>query len=262
MNRMNQFIAVMLVATAMTVLLSACVTTTTGNQPPEPDLEAAAVYNTELGRNYIQQGKYEIAMDRLQRAVKQNPNSPISHATIAFLYSIIGDSEKADAHYRRALKLTPDDSLTLNAYGVFLCRENQPLKAMKYFDAALEDRLYRMPEVAYTNAGRCARTMNDNEQADSYFRNALKVNPAFCDALWQMADINLVEDRSLQARGFLQRYLDTPCDAGPETLWLGINIERDLGDERAVDDYTTRLKNAYPESVQMKLLLESEKNAG
>ena len=75
MNRMNQFIAVMLVATAMTVLLSACVSTTTGNQPPEPDLEAAAVYNTELGRNYIQQGKYEIAMDRLQRAVKQAARS-------------------------------------------------------------------------------------------------------------------------------------------------------------------------------------------
>jgi type IV pilus assembly protein PilF len=201
-------------------------------------------------------------MDRLQRALAQNASSPITHSTIAFLYSIIGAPDEADAHYRTALKLDPDDSLTLNAYGVFLCRENQPLKAMKYFDAALEDRLYRMPEVAYSNAGRCARSMNDTELADKYFRNALAVNPAYCDAMWHLADINLVEERSLQARAFLQRFLDTPCDAGPETLWLGINIERELGDERAVADYTTRLKKYFPESVQMRLLLESEKNAG
>jgi type IV pilus assembly protein PilF len=201
-------------------------------------------------------------MDRLQRAVKQNPSSPITHSTIAFLYSMIGKPDEADAHYRTALKLDPDDSLTLNAYGVFLCRENQPLKAMKYFDAAVQDRLYRTPEIAYANAGRCARSMNDNEQADQYYRASLAVNPAYCDALWQLADLNLVETRSLQARAFLQRYLDTPCNAGPETLWLGIKIERELGDLRSVADYTARLKKDYPESVQMKQLLESEKNAG
>ncbi len=133
---------------------------------------------------------------------------------------------------------------------------------MKYFEAALSDRLYRAPEVVYANAGRCARSMNDVELADNYFRSALAVNPAYCDALWHLADINLDEDRSLQARAFLQRYIDTPCDAGPETLWLGINIERELGDKRAVSDYTTRLKRNFPESVQMRLLLESEKNAG
>jgi Tfp pilus assembly protein PilF len=45
-------------------------------------------------------------------------------------------------------------------------------------------------------------------------------------------------------------------------LWLGVQIERGMGNAAGVRDYSQRLKSEYPRSEETKALLESERNAG
>jgi type IV pilus assembly protein PilF len=44
-----------------------------------------------------------------------------------------------------------------------------------------------------------------------------------------------------------------------ETLWLGIKIERALGDKDAVASYALQLRQEYPNSDQTRLLLSGLK---
>ena len=47
----------------------------------------AAVYNVQLGLAYMKQGDLERAKDKLDRAVKQDPDSPDVHSARATLFA-------------------------------------------------------------------------------------------------------------------------------------------------------------------------------
>ncbi|MCG8324683.1 MAG: type IV pilus biogenesis/stability protein PilW, partial [Thiotrichales bacterium] len=60
----------------------------------------------------------------------------------------------------------------------------------------------------------------------------------------------------LSARGYLQRYTGSNShNAG--SLWLGIQIERALGDRDAEASYALLLRNNFPDSREARLLRES-----
>ena len=126
---------------------------------------------------------------------------------------------------------------------------------------AAADPLYKTPEVAYMNAGNCARDGGNLKAAEEYFRHALAVRPRFGEALFQMADIEYLQTEYMSARGFLQRYLEVGRTS-PATLWLGVRIERGLGNKAQAQHYAQRLKAEYPSAAQTKELLESERNPG
>jgi len=71
-----------------------------------------------------------------------------------------------------------------------------------------------------------------------------------------MAQVSALLERNLSARGYLQRYLEQAPHSA-KTLWLGIRIERALGDENAVSSYALLLKANFPDSDETGLLLES-----
>ena len=68
-NGYYSLVSVFFLIVLLVISLAACVSSSTGDPEPEESLDEAAIYNTELGRNYIRQGKYDVAMDRLQRSL-------------------------------------------------------------------------------------------------------------------------------------------------------------------------------------------------
>jgi type IV pilus assembly protein PilF len=121
--------------------------------------------------------------------------------------------------------------------------------------------LYRTPEVGYLNAANCAGNAGNLKAAEEHLRKALAVRPRFAEALYQMADLTYKQTDYLSARGFLERYLAVGR-SNPATLWLGVRIERGLGNDTAAQNYAQRLKIEYPRAAQTKELLESERNPG
>ena len=243
------------------VVLALCACTNTSNVRNEEDSQAtrAARVNVQLGAGYINQGKNELALSKLKRALEQDPKLPSAHYVIAILYERLGEFEKADTHYRRAVDLAPLDPEAHNNYGTFLCGQNRLKEADAQFLAALKDPLYKTPEFAYTNAGICALKVPDAVKAEEYFRQALRVNPLFGRALFEMAQLNYNRGSYLPARGYLQRHLDA-APRSPSAMWLGVRIERALGDNTTAESYAKVLKTDFPNSRETELLLKPEQH--
>lgn len=241
---------------ACLTFLAGCVTTTETPSPIQESPTDAANFNVQLGANYLRQGNLELAKEKIDKALEQDDTLPLAHTYAGLLYDRLNDAEQASYHYRRALRLAPDDPVTLNLYGAFLCRRGEPDRAEEYFLAATGDPLYRTPEVPLTNAGVCLMQQRQLARAESYFRRALENNARYPDALWQMARLSLQREVPLQARAFFQRYAAV-ASLNAEALWLGVRIERALDDTTSVARYAERLLSEYPDSVEARLLLES-----
>lgn len=255
---MRRWLAHALLLGALTVA-AGCASSPTPKGPTSD--EKSAHINTQLGVAYMRQGEFQQALEKLQKAVRQNPQLAEAHAASAVLYERLNEPEKAMEHHRRAVELAPEDSAALNNYGRFLCGRKQFDKAETYFQRAAQNPLYRTPEVPLANAASCAENAGQNEKAEQYFLRALQANPKFPFALLRMADRRQQGGHALSARGFYQRYLAVAPQTA-ESLWIGIQIEQELGDQSALGSYALLLKGKFPDSEEARRLIEAEKRNG
>ncbi len=236
------------------MLLSLCLLAACASQPKRGG-ESPAEINARLGLNYMQQGNYEVALEKLKRALEQDPDLATGHHYIAALYNTIRNFELADQHYRRASRLSPNDPSLLNNYGVFLCEQERYREAEERFVRAADIAGYQHPEEAWQNAGFCMQRIPDHEKAERYFRRALDIDPLLAPVLYQLSLLNLETGELMQARAFLQRY-EAIARHSAQTLWLGVRIERKLDNWSAVEDYARQLREEFPRSNETARLRE------
>lgn len=218
-------------------------------------INTPAYINVQLGIEYMKEGNLNIALHKLKKALFQSPQLAIAHNTIAVLYERLGESDLAGNHYERSISLDPNDSRLRNNYGLYLCRKKAVKKAIEQFDIASANPLYQAPYLPLVNAGMCALGSNDLELADRYLRNALKLRPKLIPALLSITKLSIRQEKYLQGRAFLQRYLEVTRH-NKDSLWAGYQIEKNLGDKGTADNYAVRLKMRYPDSVETRQLLE------
>lgn len=240
--------------------LAGCMTNN-GDTLGVPDAERAAEINLQIGTDYLRKNDLVQAKEKIDKALEQNPRNSNVQITAGLLYERLGKSDKAESHFARGLALDPQNPEVQNNYGAYLCQKGKYKRGEKLMIEAATNRLYRTPEVAYLNAATCAANGGDVKGAEENLRKSLAVRPQFGDALFQMADLQYRQTDYLSARGFLERYLAVGRTS-PATLWLGVRIERGLGNTTAAKNYADRLKLEYPRAAQTKELIESERNPG
>ncbi len=239
-------------AGVVSLALAAC-----GSNPPtDGDPKKSAQVNAHMGLRYMQMGNFQLAQEKLQRALSFDPDSFEAHHYMAELYRRLGEGEKADKHFRQARRIEPDNTALSNNYGVFLCENERFDDAEKQFLQVLENPFYRGKAQTYENLGLCLRA-HDAEKAEGYLREGLRLNPKMAKSLVVMSEISLEQGNHLSARAYLQRYLDISRHT-PRTLWLGVRIERVLGDKDALASYGLALRNNHPDSEETRLYLESK----
>lgn len=240
---------------ALFAILLAAACETSGPDLKGADLVEAARVNTQLGVDYLRKGLHDQAIEKLERAVDQDPASASAHSALAFAYAQTGKFDEAEDEYRDAVRADPESPDIRNNFGVFLCRQDKLAEAEKNFLEAARHPRYKTPEAAWTNAGVCLQKTHP-EKAENYFRQALERNREFPDALAQMAALSLQQKDYWRSRAFLQRY-DAVAPPTAETLWIALQIEQALGNRDAVASYERRLKTEFPESEQASRLRPS-----
>lgn len=246
MTRLPAFLAV--------ALLAACAAgpkpQPSSPAPPDemsgPDLTEAARTNTQLGIEYMGQGRLELAEEKLQRAIEQDPQYATARAVLGMVMMQRGEPAEARKSFKKALALNPKDPDTLHNYGIFLCAEGEPDKGVEYLQEAAGMRSFKSRDMALTNAGACLRG-SDPARAEEYLREALRLNPEHPDALRELARLFYAKGDYLRARGFIQRY-ERVGPVHPEMLWLGARVETALGDRIAAAKYDQRLRTQFPEA--------------
>ncbi|HYW04551.1 MAG TPA: type IV pilus biogenesis/stability protein PilW [Gammaproteobacteria bacterium] len=243
---MNRRAALRLGAFLVVLALAGCATQ--GNTPFPESVKQAARLNTQLGIGYMQQEQYELAKQKLMRALSQ-ADLPETHVALAELYRRMDRDKLAEKQFRKALDLAPDRPETHNNYGVFLCDQGRYKDAVSQFMQAVNNPAYSTPAYAYTNAGLCVQRKGDSRQAGKYFRQALQVNPRFGQALYQMAALSYRKGKYMNARAFLERYAQV-APPTPDSLWLAVRTERKLGNKQAAAKYAQKLRKQFPDSDQ------------
>jgi len=229
-------------------LASACATNGGTNSSKDIPRDAkAAEINMQLGLSYLQRGDYKIALAKLEKALAQNPDLPSAHNTIALLYQRLGELDKAEAHFKQAIQRAPDYSEAQNNYGVFLCQQKRYAEAEQRFTTAVKNPLYNSQAQALENAGLCAMREPDTAKAESYFREALKLNPDLAKSLINMAELSYQQNNYLRARGYVQRYQAVSA-WNPSALLIAIKTENQLNDQDAVASLELILRARFPDS--------------
>ena len=247
----------------MLMLISGCASQgqiqerdTTGELGREERESPAKIY-VEMGIAYLRDGQSAIALQKLKKAISIDPQNAEAHNVIAILYERLGKLELADEHYTKAVQLQPQDPFIRNARGSYFCKRGQYKAAETEFESALSNPLYPTPWVAMTNAGLCAERSGDIVKAENYYRRALTTNEKYPQVLYQMAELSFQQGNYLSARAYLERYNAT-ADATAGSLWLGVQIERRLGDRRKARHYQGRLLEKFPDSPEVQLLNQSK----
>lgn len=252
-----RFFAVLLAVVA----LAACTTVEqTGNR--KVDHKAGARDRVAMASEYLRKGDNESAQVQLKKALELDSDSPEAHHLMAVVQERDGDIKEADKEYRKAIKLKPEYSAAHNNYGVFLLKNNRCREAIKQFDAATADLGYDFRAQAFEGMGRCQLKEGNKEEATRSFSRALRLDSNLPLATLQMADLLFEQKNFPASRDLYQRYLKITEKQPqiPQSLWLGIRLERQLGDNKdALASYELALRRLYPNSQEYKLYQESLK---
>ena len=251
-----------LVAVAVCLLMTACATqrtddsalkSQTSTSGDESSDRARARIHTELAASYYDLGNMSVALEEVREALSSDANYGPAHNVAGLVYGRLKEDRRAEESFRRALDINSSDYNAHNNYGLFLCDRKREREAIEHFLAAVRNPLYSFPDRSYVNAGVCARRGGNVQAAEGYFQEALKIRPNQPQALYQMADLAYARGDLQGARNYLNRVTKL-VQANTEVLWLGLRVERQLGDRNAEASYASQLRNRFPDSAEARLL--------
>jgi type IV pilus assembly protein PilF len=221
-------------------------------KPPEVSLQERARLHTELAAGYYERGKMNVALDELAEATKLDPANANIYNTYGLVYTVLGENAKAEQNFQRALQLAPQDSEFRQNWGWYLCMNGRAQASIPEFEQAVRNPIYRTPEIALINAGRCSASFGDTTAAEGFFKRALAASPNNPTALYGLAYLAYKASRYDEARGWLRPVMQSI--PAPEALYLGICVERKLGDSQAEMSFTAQLRNRYPDSIETRAI--------
>ncbi len=243
---MNARVSSALSILMLTLALSACATVP---GPPGSLTEAqdAAAVNAELGTTYLQRGQLELARSKLEKALSQDRRNALANVGYGQLLYRTGEVSKAEPFFERAVKYEPENADHRNAFGIYLCQVNKVSLAERQFKTAAENPYYQTPEFALDNAGLCWLEAGDLKKAESFFRDALRVDPRFPAALLHMAQLTFEQERVTVSDAYLSVFREHSGETA-ESLLLGSDIKRKQGDVAGAESLAQRLLSSFPTS--------------
>ena len=247
---MRNRIIKIIIAVFILSFLTAC--STGGQQKPvkkisPANLREASELNTKLAIGYIERKQYKPAKEKLEKAIEQNENNVEAYKALAYLYALLGMVNEAETKYQEALELNTNDSELLNSYGTFLCTSGKLEEAQELFEQAYNNPFYEAIYLAQSNAGSCYIKEGKYKEAEELLRKSLRVQPNLPGSLISMADIGVRTERYLMARAYIQRYHAVKA-ASADSLWIQVQAEKALGDEKHYMKYARQLIKDFPDS--------------
>jgi len=226
-------------------------------QTATTEVRQRAKVHTELGALYLQDGRQEVALEEARAALDAESGYAPAHNLMGLIYMTLHKHELAEQSFRRALQLASADPEINNNYAWFLCQTGKVKESFAYFNAALSNPLYSTPAKALVNAGLCALIDKNDQQAEAYLNRVIRIDRNNPTAMFWLADIGYRGKRLADARQWL-RSLHAQIEPTPESAWLGLRIERKLGDREAEARYTGILRRKYRDTPEYLKLSRGE----
>jgi type IV pilus assembly protein PilF len=236
------------------LFLSSCVTETVGGIDNEGDPQAALERRVELARQYIGRGDWENAKRNLELANNIDSGNASVHEAFGLVYQSTGEYDRAEASFKRALRIDPKLSRARNNYAAFLFFLGRYAEAEQEFAIVAEDSLYSGRPLAYINLGMSRLNLESSVGAEDAFSRALRMDRRNPIALLEMGYLRLAAGDVANAQSYYGVYRTVVPRQSPRGFMLGIDISRASGDKDAESSYELALRNLYPDSQEYQTL--------
>jgi type IV pilus assembly protein PilF len=212
---------------------------------------------TDLASAYFARAQYKIALDELRKAITADNRFGPAYNIYGLIYMELAEDKLAEENFRRAIELDRSDSEARNNFGWFLCTRGRYDEGLEQFSAALRNPLYTHPEQAMANAGLCAEKKGDLALAEANLLKSLKLQPDNPNTLLKLAGLRFRQGQLMEAQRLLGRHAELAVPTA-ESLWLGVRLERRLGDRQQEAAYGLQLRKRFPDSDEARRLLTGQ----
>jgi type IV pilus assembly protein PilF len=201
----------------------------------------------ELAVNYFAEGRTDIALDEIKQALTIDPQYPAALNLRGLVLMRLNDPRAAEDSFRRALALAPRDGDTLHNLGWLQCQQARHAESGQTFREALAAPGYRGQGKTHLALGLCLARAGQPAEAERSLLRAYELDPGNPVAAYQLSQL-LFQRGDLSRAQFYIRRLNNSDLANAESLWLGIRVERRLGEGVAMAQLADQLRRRYPQS--------------
>ncbi len=213
----------------------------------EPETRTRARLRLELAVGYFEQGQTTVALDELKMALATDPNYAEAYNLRGLVYMRLKDYPLAESSFQRALALKPGDANTLHNLGWLMCQTDRHAESMQFFSQALAVPAYGDRAKTLMIQGLCQMRANKPSEAEESLLQSFQLDAGNPITEYNLA-LLMFQRGDLQHAQFYIRRLNNSEWANAESLWLGIKVERRLGNRETVEQLAVPLHKRFRQS--------------
>ncbi|CBL45759.1 Putative pilus assembly protein [gamma proteobacterium HdN1] len=242
----------------LALTLSACVIeSTTDPMAKNRDEGKALRAYVQLGMAYIQDREMTQASRVLNKAAKINSDDAALNNAYGLFYLLEEDNKKAEEHFLRAIRSDAEFSAAYNNYATLLYNAGRYAEAVKYLKVATRQYRYDRRFQIYESLGNCYIQLNEQDKAEHAYLKALQLFPRLPNSMLGLAELYLEKGNYALSKQYLTQH-EAIAKPSAKQLWVGIRLQRQLGDVDKLASYELALRRLFPGSPEYR---EYEKTA-
>jgi type IV pilus assembly protein PilF len=201
----------------------------------------------ELAVGYFEEGRTAIALDEVRQALATDPHFAAAHNLRGLILMRLHEVGPAEASFRRALALAPHDPDNHHNLGWLLCQQSRHAEAADAFQRALAQPSYTGPAKTWMAQGLCQARAGRLAEAERSLVRAYELDAGNPVTGYNLARLLFDRREDARARFYIRRLNNTEL-ANAESLWLGVKVEKRLGDEVVASQLGDQLRRRFPQS--------------
>ena len=256
----NYKLTIIAIVLGLSTALVGCITVKEGGG--SVDKQKLIDNYVQLGMAYLQQDSRDAARRNFEKALAVNSKSASANNGMALLYQLNAEFSLAEKYYLKAISADDGYTQAKNNYGIFLLGQARYQEAYDIFKDVVQDLSYTHREHALAQFGRAALKLGKRERAKSLFHHSLNINNKVLISNIELAEIYFDEEDYAKSKHYLDQYLLFADRQSPQSLWLGIRIERIFGNKDKEASYGLALRNLHPysnEYLEYRATLDNER---
>ncbi|NMM77851.1 type IV pilus biogenesis/stability protein PilW [Acidovorax sp. SRB_14] len=218
----------------------------------EPEARRRARIRLELAANYFESGQTTVALDEIKQAIATDPGYADAYNLRGLIYMRLNEYAQAEGSFRRALGVRSNDPSVLHNYAWLLCLQQKYAEADQQFARVLSQPAYPAKGKTLMAQGLCQARAGQAAQAEQTLVRAYELDAGNPIVGYNLAHMLLQRGEAAKAQFYIRR-LNNSEMANSESLWLGIKVERALGDRVASEQLASQLHKRFPDSREQSL---------
>ena len=215
----------------------------------DTDVRRRARIRLELAANYLQMGQTGVALEEVQQALATDPSYADAYHLRGLVYMALADLQGAEDSLKRAQAMRPNDPDIMHNYGWLQCQRQQYAQANQLFERALASPTYASRSKTLMSQGLCYQRAGQVAEAEKTLLRAYEIDAGNPLVGYQLASILLAREEPKRAQFYIRR-VNSGEFSNAASLWLGVKVERALGDSVAMRQLGEQLHKRFPDAKE------------